>query len=203
VNFLAHLFLSGDHPQVMVGNFIGDFVKGRDLKNKYPADIVRGIELHRAIDEFTDHHPVVRISKNRLWPKYRHYSGVITDIFFDHFLADRWDHYSIVPLPAYAADAYQLLLTQQAILPERVNQLLPHMMRGNWLVNYAEVEGIRRALTGMARRASFVSKMEEATEDLTLSYGDFQKDFDDFFPALKAYSEEWLALHSGSPYPFA
>ena len=196
MNFLAHLYLSGDDPQIMVGNFIGDFVKGRNLSEKYGAGIARGIELHRAIDAFTDHHAIVRQSKARLWPKYRHYSGVITDIFFDHFLAANWSTYSDEPLDHYAARAYQLVLDQEKILPERLTQVLPYIMRGNWLVNYAQVEGIRRALSGMARRASFVSKMEEATEDLTLSYPDFQQDFEEFFPELKKYSDEWLALNS-------
>jgi acyl carrier protein phosphodiesterase len=195
MNFLAHLYLSGDNPQVMVGNFIGDFVKGRDLRMKFGVGISRGIELHRAIDLFTDHHPVVRQSKSRLWTKYRHYSGVITDIFFDHFLADGWSTYSQEPLADYAARTYKLLIEEEEILPERVNQLLPYMVNGNWLVNYAQVEGIRRALSGMARRATFVSKMEQATEDLTLYYEDFQKEFDQFFPELKRYSEEWLRLN--------
>ncbi len=193
MNFLAHLYLSGNDPQVMVGNFIGDFVKGREHMEKFGAGITRGIELHRAIDAFTDHHPIVRTSKGRLWPKYRHYSGVITDIFFDHFLAANWNTYSPELLPHYAARSYQLVMDHESIMPERVNQLLPYMIRGNWLVNYAQVEGIRRALAGMARRASFVSKMEEATEDLTLSYPAFQEDFDLFFPELRKYCDDWLS----------
>jgi acyl carrier protein phosphodiesterase len=197
VNFLAHLYLSGDHPQVMVGNFIGDFVKGRNLSDKYSPDIVRGIELHRAIDAFTDHHPVVRTSKARLWNRYRHYSGVITDIYFDHFLARQWDNFSTITLENFASQAYQHLIDRQAILPERVLHMLPYMMQGNWLLNYREVEGIRRALSGMARRATFVSHMEQAANDLTLSYPDFEGDFNLFFPELKSYSENWRKANPG------
>ncbi len=171
----------------MVGNFIGDFVKGRDLRNQFSPDIIRGIELHRAIDHYTDHHPIVRISKSRLWTKYRHYSGVITDIYFDHFLASQWDNYSVTPLPDFAQAAYQHLMDHEAILPERVLHMLPYMMKGNWLLNYREVEGIRRALSGMARRASFVSNMENATNDLTEFYVDFRQDFDLFFPELVSF----------------
>lgn len=199
VNFLAHLYLSGDHPQVMVGNFIGDFVKGRDLSNQFSPDIVRGIELHRAIDEFTDQHPIVRISKSRLWAKYRHYSGVITDIYFDHFLASQWDSYSSTPLADYAGSAYQHLLNHQHILPERVLHMLPYMMKGNWLLNYREIEGIRRALSGMARRASFVSNMENAADDLAEFYPDFKQDFDQFFPELQAFCFRWEQLNPAQP----
>ena len=196
MNFLAHLYLSGSNSDVMLGNFIGDFVKGRDLTSTFGAAIAKGIQLHRAIDEFTDHHPVVKQSKDRLRPTYRHYSGVIVDIFYDHFLAANWIVYSQEPLDQYAARVYQLVLEHQSILPERVNQLLPHMMRGNWLVNYAHVDSIQRVFTGMARRATFESKMELATEDLHRHYGEFQAEFDAFFPSLKVYSNQWLESNS-------
>src|SRR5450432_1821563 len=91
MNFLAHLYLSGDNPQVMIGNFIGDFVKGKNLTERFDTDVAKGIALHREIDWFTDTHIVVKQSKDRLRPKYRHYAGVIVDIFYDHFLAKNWD----------------------------------------------------------------------------------------------------------------
>ena len=193
MNFLAHLYLSDNHPDVMVGNFIGDFVKGRDLKTKFRTGIALGVEMHRGIDEFTDHHPVMKQSKNRLRPKYGHYSGVITDIFYDHFLAANWNGWSEEPLAQYAARAYQLILDQESIMPERVKQILPYMMRGNWLVNYGNVEGIQRALNGMARRASFESKMEESVVDLRNSYDEFKIEFDLFFPELKSWADDWLS----------
>ena len=192
MNFLAHLYLSGNNQKVMVGNFIGDFVKGRDLVPVYGTGIANGVVLHRAIDDFTDHHPVVKQSKNRLWPTYRHYSAVIVDIFYDHFLAANWNTYSTESLDHYAARSYQIILDHQALLPEQVGHMLSYMMRGNWLVNYARIEGIQQALTGMSRRAKFESKMQEATTDLKLHYDEFQADFDKFFPELKAFSEERL-----------
>ena len=102
MNFLAHLYLSGDNEQIIVGNFIGDFVKGRNALQTFDPTIALGIELHRAIDQFTDTHPVVRSSKDRLRPKYRHYAGVIVDIFYDHFLARKWNDYHKTPLPEFA-----------------------------------------------------------------------------------------------------
>jgi len=193
MNFLAHLHLSGDNEEVMVGNFIGDFVKGRNLREKFGEGIARGVELHRAIDEFTDRHPIVKQSKSRLWPTYRHYSAVIVDIFYDHFLAANWLSYTDEPLGVYAERAYRLMATHDHLLPEQVKYMLGYMIRGNWLVNYAQVEGIQRALTGMSRRASFESKMEQAVQDLRLHYDEFQSDFDQFFPMLKQYADEWRA----------
>ena len=192
MNFLAHLYLSGSDPDVMTGNFIGDFVKGRSWGELYPLQVVRGIELHRSIDAFTDSHAVVSQSKKRLFPTYRHYAGVIVDIYYDHFLARNWQEYHPDLLSDYAERCYEILRTRPYPLPDQVQFLLPHLMRGNWLVNYGTLEGIHRALSGMARRASFVSKMEESIRDLEVNYQLFKQEFDDFFPTLKQHAEQVL-----------
>ena len=192
MNFLAHLYLSGEDQNVMVGNFIGDFVKGRNALEIYDKKIVEGIELHRSIDEFTDSHPVVTESKNRLRPKYRHYSGVIVDIFYDHFLARNWTMYHGELLPDFADRAYGIIQSFDAILPKEVKFMMPYMVKGNWLVNYSKLDGINRALSGMSRRTPFESKMEEATSDLEKNYESFKSEFDEFFPNLKSHSEKFL-----------
>lgn len=177
----------------MVGNFAGDFIKGRQAMQQFEPDIIKGIELHRAIDEFTDTHPVVQQSKNTLRPKYRHYSGVIVDVFYDHFLAKNWDQFSDNLLPDFADRAYSLLQEHGPILPHDVNYMLPYMIKGNWLVNYGHIEGIHRALSGMARRTPYESKMEEASKDLRTHYADFEKEFLSFFPQLKNFSDKFLS----------
>jgi acyl carrier protein phosphodiesterase len=187
MNFLAHLYLSGDNVELMVGNFIGDFVKGRNALETFEREIATGIELHRAIDVFTDTHAVVTQSKQRLRPKYRHYSGVIVDVFYDHFLAKNWNVYHNEPLPDFAAKAYTIIKGYDAILPASVKHMLPYMINGNWLVNYANIEGIRQALSGMSRRTPYDSKMDEAAADLSRYYSEFKEEFDSFFPVLASY----------------
>ncbi|MEX2335963.1 MAG: ACP phosphodiesterase [Fulvivirga sp.] len=191
MNFLAHLYLSGYNEKVMVGNFIGDFVKGKQYEN-YEPGIKKGILLHRHIDAFTDVHPKVIASKRRLWEKYRHYAGVIVDIFYDHFLAVNWSVYHQMPLVDYTQKAYKIILAHETTLPKGAKYMLPFMMENNWLLNYAQKEGIRQALTGMARRATFQSKMGQAAHDLTLHYDDFEKDFKDFFPDVIIFAGDWL-----------
>jgi len=196
MNFLAHLYLSGHDPKVLVGNFLGDFVKGRIMLQRFEPAIVKGIELHRGIDWYTDNHAVVQQSKNRLRPKYRHYSGVIVDMFYDHFLAANWPVYHADLLQNFADFAYQVIQGHDALLPEQARRILPYIIRGNWLVNYAEVQGIHRALSGMASRTPHESKMEEAAEDLKLHYDDFKKEFTTFFPDLQRWSIRWLVDYS-------
>lgn len=192
MNFLAHLYLSEDKEDIMVGNFMGDFVRGRDLYLRYPHPIALGIELHREIDEFTDSHPVVMQSKIRLRPKYRHYAPVIVDMFYDHFLAVNWNRFHYLPLDAYAQQSYATLLKFQHLLPEKVKQLMPYMIDGNWLLSYARPEGIHRALSGMARRTPYDSKMDEASEELQLHYNAFEHEFNLFFPDLKAMCQQFI-----------
>ena len=157
--------------------------------HQYEPEIVKGIHLHRAIDEFTDSHPIVTKSKNRLRPTYRHYSGVIVDVFYDHYLARYWNNYHAQSLPDFADHAYQTIELFDGVLPEGVRQMLPYMIKGNWLVNYAETEGIQRALTGMSRRTPYVSKMDEAVNDLRKYYEEFKEEFEQFFPELKSHAE--------------
>ncbi len=193
MNFLAHLYLSGDNPKIKTGNFIGDFVKGRNPGERFEADIAKGISLHREIDWYTDTHKIVKQSKDRLRPKYRHYSGVIVDVFYDHFLARNWNNYSSQQLPDFATDCYSIIQQHESIVPEGVNYMLPYMINGNWLVNYATVEGIHRALSGMAKRTRFESKMEESSVDLENWYDHFKEEFDLFFPELVLHCKLWLA----------
>ncbi len=192
MNFLAHAYLSGDDRKILVGNFIGDFIKGRQALNELETRIARGVELHRAIDDYTDNHPVVYESKRRLRPKYRHYAGVIVDIFYDHFLAANFQTFGGQRLTVFAARTYKTIQSFSDILPERFKRMLPHMLHGNWLVSYSEITGIHRALSGMASRTPYRSHMEEASTDLKEHYDDFFKEFQAFFPDLEAFCAKWL-----------
>lgn len=192
MNFLAHLFLSGTpgaatYADVLVGNFIADSVPGRQLDN-YPPGVQAGIRLHRAIDAFTDQHPVVRGSTLRLRAAgYGKYAGVISDMFLDHFLARHFGEFTPEILPDFAQRVYFLLQARQGEMPPRVQQMLLYMTQHNWLLGYAETEGIRRALGGLSRRASPGSGMETAATELIANYTDYEADFRAFFPQLRQH----------------
>lgn len=192
MNFLAHAYLSGHDDKILLGNFIGDFIKGRQALNNFDQQTIRGVELHRAIDEFTDNHPIVHESKTRLRSTYRHYAGVIVDVFYDHFLATHWTSFHHQTLETFATNTYRTIEGFSAILPLEFRQMLPYMIRGNWLVNYREIHGIHRTLSGMASRTPYKSKMESASDDLRKYYAEFEDEFERFFPRLKAFADEWL-----------
>jgi len=195
MNYLAHIYLSGDNDLVTIGNFIADGIKGKSYK-EYPKDIQIGILLHRNIDTFTDAHEVVRQSTKRLHEKYGHYSGIIVDILYDHFLAKNWSNYCNIPLDSYVEHFYDLLETHYELLPLRIQKMMPYMMTGNWLVNYASINGISKALEGMDRRTKNRSGMNEAVNELELFYSDFETEFSTFFEELIRFSKIKLEEHS-------
>jgi acyl carrier protein phosphodiesterase len=191
MNFLAHIYLSGNNKMVTIGNFIADGIKSDAYKN-YPADIQKGILSHREIDTFTDAHPIVRQSTKRLHKNYGHYSGVIVDILYDHFLAKDWNIYSPVKLNDFVENFYEDLEEHFEILPLRIQNLIPYMIADNWLYNYSKIEGIQRVLDGMNRRTKHVSRMNEATTELKKHYTEFQEEFTLFFNELIPFSREKL-----------
>ncbi|MBO3098926.1 acyl carrier protein phosphodiesterase [Gelidibacter pelagius] len=192
MNFLAHIYLSGDNELITIGNFMADSIKGKRYK-KYPLDIQIGILLHREIDTFTDAHPTVRMSTKRLHENYSHYSGVIVDILYDHFLAKNWSHYSTIPLDIYVDNFYEILKTHAEFLPGRAQKMVPYMIADNWLLSYAKIEGIQKVLNGMNIRTKNISGMDRATDELKEFYQEFEEEFTSFFEELRSFSDEKLA----------
>ena len=195
MNYLAHIYLSGEIDELKIGNFIADSIRGNKFSH-FPEKIRAGIILHRHLDTFTDSHPTVRKSTHRLFDPYSHYSSVIVDILYDHFLAKNWKQYSDIPLYDYTQDFYKLLQDNFEILPSRVQNFLPYMIKDNWLYNYATIDGIGKILYQMDHRTKYKSNMKNATKELQLHYPLFEQEFTSFFKEIIKYStEEIQQLH--------
>lgn len=191
MNFLAHAYLSFDRPKVLVGNFIGDFVRG-ELNKQFEKEIVIGILLHREIDAYTDGHPLVKQAQELLKPEFHRYSLVITDMYYDHFLSRNWNTYNDKNIKAYTRWVYQVIASHKPILPKRFLHSFKYMRRENWLAAYGELEGLQRSFTGLSYRTSFESGMEKAPEFLESHYAFFEDNFKHFFQDLILFSKEKL-----------
>lgn len=189
MNFLAHIYLSGDNDLIKIGNFMADGIRGKHFES-YPLEIQKGIILHRAIDTFTDAHPIFRQSTKKLHEKYHHYAGVIVDVFYDHFLAKNWNRYSDEKLEEFVNRFYQSLHDNYSILSERTKQIMPYMIKQNWLVSYQTIEGIHRILTQMDQRTKNESKMRFATNELSEFYSEFEEEFTSFFQELNVFATQ-------------
>jgi acyl carrier protein phosphodiesterase len=187
MNFLAHLYLSGDNDLLKIGNFMADGIHGKNFET-FPMDIQKGIILHREIDTFTDAHPIFRQSTKRLHANYHHYSGIIVDIFYDHFLAKNWSRYSEEPLADFTERFYQSLREHYDFLTEKTQKMLPYMIDQNWLMSYQTIEGIENVLVKMDNRMKRNANMRFSVTELSLFYSEFEQEFTAFFKEIRVHS---------------
>ncbi len=186
MNYLFHLYLSDRTSEGLLGNLMGDFVKGR-LDLRYEAGIRQGIMLHRKVDSFAATHAVIRRSRNRIDPSYRHYRGILVDIFYDHFLALNWDRYSDIPLNRFARHVYQTLEEHQALLPEGLQRVSARMISHNWLESYRQVDTVGIVLERMSGRLSRPNPLASGIDELHRHYSGLEADFEEFLPEAKNF----------------
>jgi acyl carrier protein phosphodiesterase len=214
VNYLAHAYLSFGVPDIVVGNLISDFVKGKKQMD-YPDSIRKGITLHRAIDTFTDTHPVTRRAKSYFRAVYGLYSGPLTDVVYDHFLANDPvafsagagatdeaipalpDHNAdasgigrsrVLSLTAFAQQTYRQLATRESLFPERFARMFPYMRDQDWLSHYQYKEGIFNSFAGLARRAAYMPPPQQAYELFEAHFADLEACYREFFPSLRDFA---------------
>jgi len=192
MNFLAHLYLSGDSDELTLGNFIGDYVKGKQYL-RYPPVVQRGILLHRRIDSFTDQHHIVKQSAERLRSHYGRYSGVVIDVFYDHFLSTQWNNYHNLPLPVFVRNAYSLILSKFFILPLQVRSFIPRIVASNRLLSYLQIGGVEKALSLMSKYSTLPNEATFAVETLQTYYLDYLAEFESFFDELRKYVIQYLS----------
>lgn len=188
MNFLAHLYLSGDSAKVKVGNFIGDYIKGKQYQ-KYHPEIQKGIILHRHIDQFTDKHPLMLKSSQKLKEGYGRYSGVVVDLFYDHFLAKNWGDYHIDTIKDFVTESHELLIRNYLVLPNRVKMFLPFLIQSRRLESYAELDGLQTALDIMANRTSLPDNSNYALRVLLDNYHEFESEYKLFMKDMLHYVE--------------
>jgi acyl carrier protein phosphodiesterase len=189
MNFLAHAYLSFDVPHLVVGNFLGDFLRQSEAR-ALPAPVQEGIALHRKIDTFTDRHPAFLAGTARLRPYHGKYSPVVVDMLYDYLLAANWEQYCPLPLPVFSQGIYRILETHLNLMPERIQERAPRMIAADWLTSYGTEEGMRYAFFRMRARASRPEWFDGAFDHLLEHWEAFQEDFRQFFPEMAAYAKK-------------
>ena len=189
MNFLAHLFLSCERESLMVGNFLADFIRNRDVL-LFPGPVIEGIYLHRKIDSYTDNHPVVRQGVRRFYPYHRKYASVVIDVLYDYFLAKNWHLYTDQPLPEFAAQVYEGLLRHIEIMPQSLQQQLQLMIKDDWLMNYTHYEGLEYTFQRLQKRVSKPEQIKGVIGSLQKHEEEIDKEFQLFFPEVIVYVRE-------------
>ncbi len=186
MNYLAHSVLSFNNPDLIIGNFIADSIRGNRFEGLTP-EIIKGITLHRKIDVYTDSHPIFLTSKYRFRESFGKYSGVLTDIIYDHFLAKNFDKYSEISLQEHATNVYDLLKINHHFLPEHASRFYQYMTERNVLVSYADLKGIETVLEHLSHRIRFHYQLNLAIPIVEKQYDELEQEFLAFFDEIRAY----------------
>ena len=190
MNLLAHAYLSFDQPEMLVGNMINDYVKGKKQFD-YPHAVHKGMILHRSIDDFTDTHPVTKKLKSYFKDDYRLYAGAFGDVVYDHFLANDTKQFANdEALQKFSDTVYKVLDENFELLPAPFQGMIPYMKKENWLYNYKFPQGIKNSFAGLVRRAAYITDADTAFTIFTNHYNDIQICYDEFFPQLKSFAKE-------------
>ncbi|MDA7778088.1 ACP phosphodiesterase [Flavobacteriaceae bacterium] len=192
MNFLAHVFLSGQSIPLAIGNLIADQIKGKEINN-YPDEVQKGIHLHRAIDHFTDSHPLFKACVSELFPVHRHYSRVIVDMYFDHFLAVHWEKFHELPLDQFTTQFYFQLEQSTIHFPEKTTRFIKALITYNWFEQYKSIDGLGAIMAQMDRRTHFHSNLSGSTAELVEKYTYFEGHFLNFMNPVIAFSKNKIS----------
>ncbi|HLY95891.1 MAG: ACP phosphodiesterase [Sideroxydans sp.] len=192
MNFLAHAFLAGDEPALIVGGVVGDWIKG-SLPGTLPEDLARGVALHRAIDHFAESHPAFRRSRARVSVERRRYAGVLVDVFYDHLLARDWAAIHRQPLQEYCRTVYALIRERMDDLPAAGHPALTMMAQQDWLSSYAQIEGVADILARMSRRARQPNPLKDGEQEFLADVDGFTGDFYEWLADGREFCRQWRA----------
>lgn len=188
MNFLAHLFLSCNDEELLIGNFIADYIRNREVAN-YSTGIQAGIRLHRKIDSFTDNHLIVRQGTKRLQPYHHKYSAVVIDVLYDYLLIHNWTEYSGQSFEDFTGRVYRILAKNRGLMPAGLRKHLPNMIAKDWLSSYGRLEGLAFTFERIKTRVSRPEQLDGAVESLQRDFDYLNEEFKQFFPTVIAMVE--------------
>ncbi len=192
MNFLGHLFFSNDDHQLMYANLNGDFVRGRDLSH-FPKKLEQGILLHRMIDDYIDHHPIVLELLHQLYEPLPKVAGIAVDLFFDHILAQYWDQFHPQALDKFIDGFYAAELENSYLYSDNFKYMLARMKENNWLYQYQFEYGLMRACKGVSSRISFPNVLDTAHRVFKTYEEEVEKSFFGFMEEAIPHHRDFLA----------
>ncbi len=194
MNYLAHAYLSYNDENILLGNMIADYVKGKKQFD-FSEAIQKGIKLHRAIDEFTDSHKATQIIKKLFQPTYRLYASACVDVVYDYFLANDFLIFeNDATLLNFSQTTYHLLQKNTSLFPEKFAKAFVYMQQQNWLYNYKTNDGMKKSFGGLMKRSKYIAEIETAFSIFLHHKNEIQESYDIFFPELKNMCQNYLQL---------
>jgi len=192
MNYLAHCYLSCSEEDILIGNFMTDFLHRSEV-NAYAGRVKEGIILHRAIDTFTDTHPTTLKLRASLRARHGKYASVVVDLIWDYYLSQNWSHYSQMPFDEFRQQTYKILLRRKAELPAKLFKRIDSMVKHDFLSAYATMQNMQKSLVWMDNRVNFKSAFHEATLDVAENAEQYERWFHVFMPDLIAYTKTFCS----------
>jgi acyl carrier protein phosphodiesterase len=187
LNFLAHFHLAWPDEGLVAGGLEGDYYKG-PLRGELPDAIERGVRLHRAVDAYTDSHPLIAQLRRELPGGLRRYAGILIDLSFDHFLSKYWENYCDIPLPQFNAGVYRTLQSQQHALSFGSRRMLARLVEYDLLGLYLDWDAVPASAARIGQRLRRSNPLADVGPQLTPARGLLEQAFLDFYPDLLAFS---------------
>jgi acyl carrier protein phosphodiesterase len=195
MNHFAHLVLSQPTLESTVGNLLGDFARGLD-QDSLPQAVMAGLSNHRAVDRFTDAHPLVQAMKRVFSRERRRFAGIALDIYFDHLLINHWQEFEQRHLESLIGEFYQRMAEGREMMPdENMRRVTRRMVEYDWFGSYRDIEAVAESLDRVAARIRFANCFDNAIEDLLRNHDMIRDGFLEFYPQLQQHVTE-LALES-------
>lgn len=198
MNYLAHLYFADNNSDSRIGNLLGDFCRGVDIK-LLSENCKAGLEQHRAIDRFTDQHAGIRAAKQLFSPQRRRFAGVALDLVFDHYLVKHWSLFSAVPFEFYKGQLYQQLWQERPVMPAAMAHTITYLVQQDWFGSYSELDNIGEALDRIAKRLRFPNHFAGCIADLSQNNAAFEHLFLQFFPQLQLFVQQKQRDNSRTP----
>lgn len=187
MNYLAHAVLAQPSAYSLVGNLLGDFCKGVDL-SALPEGVLAGLVNHRAVDRYTDGHPLVQHARQQFSAKRRRFAGVALDVLFDHFLIHHWQAFYPEPFPQAKQRLYEQLAKAEPLMPVRMRQTMQKVRQQDWLSAYQHLPSLALALDNIAARIRFSNEFGGIIEEIEPNYSELEQVFLQFYPELQRYN---------------
>jgi acyl carrier protein phosphodiesterase len=192
VNFLAHCALGSEHPDYLVGGFLGDFIKG-PVPTHLSERIRIGVRLHRRLDAYSALQPDIRTSVARLPSSIRRVAPVFIDLVADHFLARHFEVIHAEPLTSFSKRTYAILAGHSDHFPPQARRFFHYLKEYDLFGRYVGVDAVERAFARIGERLGLERVVMPAMTALGDHYNDFESDFLRYYPALQQHAKQWLA----------
>lgn len=193
MNYLAHAFFSGTNEDILLGNMMGDFVKGSSILDTFPDTIRKGIELHRSIDAFTDQHTATIKAKNYFRPVYGLYSGAFVDVVYDHFLANDAKYFPQEnDVAKFSLKTFHTLDHHLDQLPKDFLQIYKYMKNENWLLQVKSMKGLETSINRLTRRMPDIENGAEAYRIFVQHYYELNQIYFEFIDDVENFVKSKL-----------